>query len=117
MPSSGRSLTCSSMLLLLSIAEVTQGPWVDFKKEHLLVAPILDLNRLGKKVKDALLSLYDKKINGKKICESEFKALPKEFAYPETRKIIDEEINKILGIKSNLDTLYKLLANEPMICG
>jgi len=104
-------------LLLSSIAEVTQGPWVDFKKEHLWRMPVLDVNKLGRKTKNALLNLYDKPLNGKKISELKFKALPKEFAEPYARKIIDEEICKALGLKLKLDVLYKLLSKEPMLTG
>jgi len=104
------------LLLLLSIAEVTRGPWVDFKKEHLWEMPILDVVK-SRKIKSALLNLYDKKIGNKKISESELKALPDEFANPVIRREIDEEICKILGIELKLDALYKLLSKEPMITG
>jgi type I restriction-modification system DNA methylase subunit len=105
------------LLLLLSIAEVTRGPWVDFKKEHLWEMPILNVGKLRHKVKDALLELYDKSLNGKKLSKSELKALPKEFANPSIRKVIDEEICKSLGLDLNLDALYKLLSKEPMLTG
>jgi len=105
------------LLLLLSIAEVTQGPWVKFKKEHLWEMPILNVDRLSNKAKRALLDLYEKRVDSKKVCDSELKALPKEFANPQTRRVIDEEICKILGIEIKLDTLYKLLSKEPMLTG
>jgi len=105
------------LLLLLSIAEVTQGPWVKFKKEHLWEMPIIDVDRIGRKAKAGLLSLYDKEVHGTRICESPLKALPREFADPLVRKEIDEEICRILGLDLKLDTLYKLLAKEPMITG
>jgi len=105
------------LLLLLSMAEVTEGPWVAFKKELLSEVPILDVKRLDGKAREALLSLYDKTIANKKVCDSELKALPEEFANPHMRKVIDDEICRILGIEPNLDILYKLLSNEPMICG
>jgi len=104
-------------LLLSSIAEVTQGPWVKFKKEHLWEMPVLDVNKLKRKTKDALLSLYDKSLDGKKIGELKFKALPEEFAEPSARKIIDEEICKSLDLELKLDILYKLLSKEPMLTG
>lgn len=105
------------LLLLLSIAEVTRGPWVKFKKEHLWEMPTIDVNRIGKKAKAGLLSLYDKEVHGKKISKSPLKALPEEFANPFVRKEIDEEICKILGLDLKFDTLYKLLAKEPMMTG
>ncbi|MGC8937096.1 MAG: hypothetical protein ACP5KV_07040, partial [Candidatus Methanomethylicaceae archaeon] len=104
-------------LLLSSIAEVTRGPWVKFKKEHLREMPVLDVNKLGENTRDALLQLYDKSLNGKKISELKFKALPQEFAEPSARKIIDEEICKILGLELKLDTLYEMLSKEPMLTG
>lgn len=104
-------------LLLSSIAEVTRGPWVKFKKEHLWEMPILNVVKLRRKVKDALLELYDKSLNGKKVSKSELKSLPEEFANPSTRKVIDEEICKSLGLDLRLDILYKLLSKEPMLTG
>ncbi len=104
-------------LLLSSIAEVTQGPWVKFKKEHLREMPILNVGKLRHKVKDALLELHDKSLNGKKLSKSELKALPEEFANPSTRKVIDEELCKNLSLDLKLDVLYKLLSKEPMLTG
>ena len=104
-------------MLLSSIAEVTRGPWVKFKKEHLWEMPVLDVNKLGENTRNPLLQLYNKNIDGKKIGELRFKALPQEFAEPSARKIIDEEICKILGLELKLDTLYKMLSKEPMLTG
>ena len=104
-------------LLLSSIAEVTRGPWVDFKKEYLWNLPVIDVNNLKKEKRQAFLDLYDKSLNGERICELKFKALPEEFANPSARKIIDEEICKILGLDLNLEALYKLLSKEPMLTG
>jgi hypothetical protein len=55
---------------------------VKFKKEHLWEMPVLDINTLEEDKKNALLQLYDKQLDGKKICELKFKALPQEFAEP-----------------------------------
>ncbi len=104
-------------ILLSSIAEVTRGPWVKFKKEHLWEMPVLDVNKLGEKKKNALLQLYDKNVNDKKVSELIFKSLPQEFAEPSARKIVDEEICKILGLELKMDTLYKMLSKEPMLTG
>jgi len=104
-------------LLLSSIAEVTRGPWVKFKKEHLWEMPVLDINTLEEDKKNALLQLYNKQLDSKKTCELKFKALPQEFAEPSARKIIDEEICKILGLELKLETLYKMLSKEPMLTG
>jgi type I restriction-modification system DNA methylase subunit len=104
-------------MLLSTIAEVTRGPWIDFKKKYLKDVPVLDVNKLERHQKEAFLQLYDKRVNGRKICELRFKALPEEFAQPVARKIIDEEICNILELRLNLDTLYKMLSTEPMLTG
>ncbi|MEM2294426.1 MAG: hypothetical protein QXX41_14235 [Nitrososphaerota archaeon] len=44
-----------------------------------------------------------------------FMSLPQEFAQPSTRKIIDEEICKVLGLDIKLDALYEMLPKEPML--
>ena len=103
--------------LSLSIAEVTRGPWVKFKKDYPWEMLVLYINGLGQNVRRELLNLYDKRVNGKKINEMEFKSLPQEFAQPSTRKIIDEEICRTLGLEVELDTLYEMLSNEPMLTG
>lgn len=99
------------ILLLLSIAEVTRGPWVDFKKDYLWEIPVLDLNVISQKAKQDLLKLYDD------VKQRKFKPLPQEFADPLTRKIIDEEICSILGLKFDLKALYEMLSREPMLTG
>jgi hypothetical protein len=104
-------------MLLSTIAEVTRGPWIDFKKKYLKDVPVLDVNKLKRHQKQAFLQLYDKLVYGRKICELRFKALPEEFAQPDARKIIDEEICNILGLKLNLGTLYRMLSTEPMLTG
>ncbi|HIE13883.1 TPA: hypothetical protein EYP70_01280 [Candidatus Bathyarchaeota archaeon] len=104
-------------LLLSSIAEVTRGPWVKFKKEYLWEMPLLDINGLEPNARRDLLSLYNKSVNGEKINEMRFKALPQEFAQPTARRIIDEEICRTLGLKVELDTLYEMFSKEPMLTG
>jgi hypothetical protein len=78
---------------------------------------VLDINKLNKHQRDALLQLYDKQVTSAKISELRFKAPPEEFAQPDARKIIDEEICNILGLKLNLGTLYRMLSTEPMLTG
>jgi type I restriction-modification system DNA methylase subunit len=104
-------------LLFSSIAEVTRGPWIKIKKKYLQNMYVLDINKLNKHQRDALLQLYDKQVTSAKISELRFKALPEEFAQPDARKIIDEEICNILGLKLNLGTLYRMLSTEPMLTG
>jgi hypothetical protein len=103
------------LLLLLSMAEVTRGPWVDFKKEYLQEMPVLNFQRLGSKARTTFLELFEKRAGSKMICELKFNAIPEEFANPHARKAIDDEICRILGLSLKLDTLYKLLSNEPML--
>ncbi len=100
------------ILLLLSIAEVTRGPWVKFKKELLSEMPILNVNMLKSKDREYLLNLFDKKIRNLQL-----KPLPEEFANPDARRVIDEAISEALNLKIKLDTLYNLLSNEPMLKG
>jgi hypothetical protein len=98
-------------LLLSSMAEVTHGPWVKFKKEYLLEMPVLDINALNDDQKNAFLQLYDN------VRDLRFRALPQEFADPSARKVIDGEISRILGLKLRLEALYELLSKEPMLTG
>jgi type I restriction-modification system DNA methylase subunit len=104
-------------LLFSSIAEVTRGPWIKIKKKYLQNMYVLDINKLNKHQRDALLQLYDKQVTSAKISELRFKAPPEEFAQPDARKIIDEEICNILGLRLNLGTLYRMLSTEPMLTG
>jgi type I restriction-modification system DNA methylase subunit len=104
-------------LLFSSIAEVTRGPWIKIKKKYLQNMYVLDINKLNKHQRDALLQLYDKQVTSAKISELRFKSPPEEFAQPDARKIIDEEICNILGLKLNLGTLYRMLSTEPMLTG
>lgn len=97
------------LLLLLSKAEVTRGPWVKFKKWELNNLPMPDLTKLDSSQTESLLKCYED------FCLREFKPLPEEFTAPQTRREIDEKLNEILGIKSPLDDLYELLAADPMI--
>ena len=97
------------LLLLLSIAEVTRGAWIGFKKGPLFDLPVLDFRKLTKQQINRLLDLYNK------ICKEEFAPLPEEFEKPNVRKRIDDEFNQILGLETSLDDLYKMLAKDPTI--
>lgn len=94
---------------LLSTAEVTEGPWIDFKKENLSDMPIINVRKLTSKQKKAFLDLYDE------ISNLPLKAIPEEYQSPSTKKTIDDGISKILGLDMPLDTVYRLLANDSMI--
>lgn len=98
-------------LLLLSLSEVTRGPWIKFKKTPLWKLPVLDIRKLsGKQVKE-LLDLYSHIRNG------ELQPLPKEFREPRVKGKIDYKFNEILGLNVNLNTLYGLLSTDPTITG
>ncbi len=97
------------ILLLLSIAEVTQGPWVKFKKEHLWQMPLLDTDKLTPESREKLLALYDN------VSTLELKSLPEEFANPFARKKIDDGVAEALKLNLKLDSVYKLLSQDPMI--
>lgn len=105
------------LIMLLSMAEVTRGPWVDFKKEPLQKMLVLDVDGMRRRAKPNLLNLYGKKVAGREISKSELKALPSEFGNPTVRKEIDDEICAALGLDLKLDVLYKLLSKEPMLTG
>jgi hypothetical protein len=90
---------------------------VKFKKEYLWEMPILDVRKLSRKTKTSLLELYEERLDGKKLSESEFKTLPEEFSNPLTRKVLDDRICEKLGLELKLDSLYKLLSKEPMLTG
>jgi len=96
-------------ILLLSIAEVTRGAWVKFKKEPLNTLPIINLSKISTGQAKNLLDLYNE------VRLQELKPLPQEFAKPNIRKKIDDAFNQILNIQAKLDELYKLLSRDPTI--
>ena len=98
------------MLLLLSIAEVTRGPWIKFKKGKLRELPVLDLTKLKGNAKKLLL-LYDE------ISASTFQSIPQEFANPKARAKIDEALNNVLDLNVDLTEIYEMLAKDPVITG
>jgi len=98
-------------LCLLSISEVTEGPWVAFKKTPLWKLPVLDIRKLSEKQLKELLDLYSRVRNG------ELQPLPKEFREPRVRKKIDDKFNETLGLNVDLNTLYGLLSKDPTITG
>jgi len=57
------------LLLLLSVAEVTEGPFIQFKKgdkedgSGLWVLPVIDLRKLREKQKQSFLNLYEEMAN------------------------------------------------------
>ena len=98
-------------LLALPSAEVTEGPWVAYKKEELWKLPVLDINSLTETQKNEFIELFDEVKN------SEFKIPPDEFKKPNLRLKIDKKISQILRLEVNLDGVYELLSKEPMITG
>lgn len=96
-------------LLLFSIAEITRGAWVGFKKEPLSRLPMIDLGKLKGKDAKTLIDLYNE------IHLKELKPIPEEYAKPAVKKLIDDAFNQILNIKAKPDALYKLLAHDPTL--
>lgn len=96
-------------LNLFSIAEVTRGAWISFKKEPLSTISVLDLSKLTSKQVEILVDLYNEVYN------QEFKPFPEEFAEPQIRDRIDKAFGEILKVKADLDPLCKLLAKDPTI--
>jgi len=98
-------------LLLFSIAEVTEGAWVGFKKKPLSRISVIDMSKLTMAEAKTLLNLYDE------VRLQELKPLPEEFAKPNVKKKIDDAFNHTSNIKAKLDDLYTLLAHDPTITG
>lgn len=98
-------------ILLASKAEVTEGPWIGFKKAAVADMPVLDPAKLSDEQKNKLLRCY------RELCGREFKPFPEEFENPQTRRELDEHLGEALGLETKLDELYKLLAADPMITG
>lgn len=105
------------LLLLLSVAEVTRGPWIQFKKGNkeeksgLWGLPVINLHKLNEDQKKGLVDLYNK------VANKTLKPFPEEFSNPEVKKEIDNNINEILGIKTDLSDVYEMLSRDPMITG
>ncbi|MGD2249330.1 MAG: N-6 DNA methylase [Candidatus Methanofastidiosia archaeon] len=104
-------------LLLLSAAEVTRGPWIEFKKGNkkensgLWGVPVLDLNKMSAQQKKELLKLYDQ------VSLQVIKSFPEEYSNPGIKKQIDDKLNEILGIKVDLSDIYEMISRDPMIRG
>ena len=98
-------------LCLCAMAEVTEGPWIAFKKTHLWKLPVLDIRKLTLKNVKELLDLYSK------VSRIEFQPLPKEYQRPKVKKIIDDKFKEILGLNVDFDNLYKLISKDPTITG
>ena len=97
------------MLLLLSVAEVTRGPWVKFKKRVVSRLPLLDLSQLDQKKTRQLLECYGM------VCQRHLRPLPAEFGDPDLRRRIDQSLLQALQLEVELDGLYRLLARDPTI--
>jgi type I restriction-modification system DNA methylase subunit len=109
--------TFGLLLLLSSAAEVTRGPWIEFKKGDkeentgLWGLPVINLHKLREKQKQAFLDLYGK------IANKTLEPFPEEFSNPKTKKEIDDGINEILGIKADFLDIYEMLSRDSMITG
>lgn len=105
------------LLLLLSVSEVTVGPWIEFKKGDkeentgLWGLPVINLQKLSEKQRQKFVDLYNKVQN------KTLKPFPEEFSNPKVKKEIDDGICEILGIKIDLSDVYEMLSRDPMITG
>jgi hypothetical protein len=97
------------LLLLLSQAETTRGPWVKFKKRPLHGLPVVDFSQLESADIDRLCHTYDE------VHQQQLQALPLEFATPRVRRRIDNAFDKALHLDADLTPLYRLLAQDPTI--
>jgi type I restriction-modification system DNA methylase subunit len=101
--------TTFGMLGLLSVAEVTQGPWVEFKKENLKRVPVPSAE-----YKRALAAIFQK--------AKPFESLPEEFrlaARGEGARVeLDRAVLEAFGVDVKaeaLTKLYEALVREPML--
>lgn len=97
------------LLLLLSQAETTRGPWVKFKKRPLHDLPVVDFSQLEGADIDRLRHTYAE-VRGQKL-----QPLPAEFAKPNVRQRIDNAFDKVLRLDTDLTPLYRLLAQDPTV--
>jgi hypothetical protein len=97
------------LLLLLSRAETTRGPWVKLKKRPLHRLPVVDLHQLEATAIKSLRDIYGEVRN------QQLGALPAEFAKPSVRRRIDGAFDKALRLDTDLTPLYELLAQDPTI--
>lgn len=96
-------------LLLFSIAEITRGAWIGFKKKPLPNLPVIDLSKLTLKEARSLLELYDE------VRLKELKPLPEEYENPDVKQTIDDAFSKVLKIDAKLEPLYRLLCCDPTL--
>jgi hypothetical protein len=97
------------LLLLLSTAEVTRGPWIKIKKRPLKDLPVLDITTLSQPEASTLLEVY------RKIEKQPLKPLPNEFTDPQVRSIIDDVLSATLLLETDWDPLYSKLACDPTL--
>jgi hypothetical protein len=97
------------LLLLLSQAETTRGPWVKFKKRPLHELPVVDFSQLQGAEINRLRHTYNE------VHQQQLQPLPLEFATPRVRRRIDNAFDKALRLDTDLTPLYRLLAQDPTI--
>ncbi|MFX1476159.1 MAG: hypothetical protein ACFFCO_11870, partial [Promethearchaeota archaeon] len=95
------------LLLLLSHAEVTRGPWIKIKKRHLRNLSVFDFTILTKPQVATLLKVYQE------IEKQPLKPLPREYATPQLRRRLDGIISSILRLDTDWGSLYSKLACDP----
>ena len=96
------------LLTILAQRTSTEGGWVAMKKADLEELPVLDTRQLSAPKLQAMSDLFDE------MAEAEFDRLPG-MASCQARRTLDDGMSRILGL-SDLGTLRKLMASEPVVC-
>jgi hypothetical protein len=96
------------LLLLFGNRQETEGAWVSFKKPLWQELPVLDVEKLPKKVLKRLAQVFDM------LCQQALLPLPK-MASDAVRAQIDAAIADALGLP-DLTPLRERLAREPVVC-
>ncbi|MBI1956116.1 MAG: hypothetical protein HYS38_06950 [Acidobacteria bacterium] len=95
------------LFLLLGMREETEGAWVQYKKPMWEEMPVLDVTRIGRRVRNNLAKAYDQ------LSTQEIDFLPN-LGSDGTRSRIDDAISKVLGLP-DLRPLREALASEPIL--
>jgi hypothetical protein len=96
------------LLLLFGNRQETEGAWVSFKKPLWQELPVLDVEKLPKKVLKRLAQVFDM------LCQQALLPLPQMASDP-VRAQIDAAIADALDLP-DLTPLRERLAREPVVC-
>ncbi len=96
------------ILSLIAARVDTEGAWVELKKPIVKELLVLDPRRLTTQALDNIAATFDQ------IAALELAALPG-IAQDQTRRMIDEAILSALGITGDLESIRRMLAEEPVL--